>query len=531
MKSRVMLLGLDGFEPTFAAPLMAAGRLPALRRLRDAGYSVVLEHGAARRSGRAWEHFSTGLDPDAAECWTAVDFDPTSYRVVQRLTRQPAFPDRLGVRTTIFDAPYFDLAGAPGVTGIVGWGAHDPGVLPTARPTGLAQELSQRFGEYAAEPWIYGFIWPDADRAEIMGRDLARAVEQRFAAAEWLFAERLPDWQLGVLVAGEFHSAAEAMWHGVDPTHPLANLPSAEPARKGMKAVYEAADRCIGQLIERLPDTVFVAFSFHGMGPNDADVASMALLSELLYRHSFGRPLMQQRSWRLDDRGVPLLDRGEQWERAVNDQLGLRSRLAHLASRVRTRLRPDPTALSLGWMPAARYRPFWPRMRAFAIPSFYDGRIRINLQGRERHGLVPIGQHSALIEELEALLRECRDPVTGREMVAGFERSSRPPMELKPSESDLTVLWKDAPLGFSHPRLGKAGPLPYRRTGGHTGGDGFAWVSGPGIEAGDGGTRSAFDLAPTVIELLGERPLPISGRSFASSIEPAPPQPALVDSE
>ena len=34
----------------------------------------------------------------------------------------------------------------------------------------------------------------------------------------------------------------------------------------------------------------------------------------------------------------------------------------------------------LEWMPATRYRALWPTMRAFALPSFYDGRVRLNLQ-------------------------------------------------------------------------------------------------------------------------------------------------------
>ena len=43
-----------------------------------------------------------------------------------------------------------------------------------------------------------------------------------------------------------------------------------------------------------------------------------------------------------------------------------------------------PTAtLSTDWVPASRYRSHWATMRAFALPSMYDGRIRLNLRGRE----------------------------------------------------------------------------------------------------------------------------------------------------
>jgi predicted AlkP superfamily phosphohydrolase/phosphomutase len=212
----------------------------------------------------------------------------------------------------------------------------------------------------------------------------------------------------------------------------------------------------------------------------------------------------------------------------VIGQLGAGVTVRHLLARVAHRLpwaTPDP--LSLAWMPAAHYARFWPRMRAFALPSFYDGRIRINLEGRERSGLVRIEDYGRVCDEIEELLRACRDPISGVEAVAAIDRNPRPPLEIEPSEVDLMVTWKD-PLGLAHPRLGQIGPLPYRRTGGHTGGDGFAWIMGPGVGAGDGGTRSAFDVVPTVIELLDQPELPISGQSFAGLMASAKREPILA---
>ena len=39
-------------------------------------------------------------------------------------------------------------------------------------------------------------------------------------------------------------------------------------------------------------------------------------------------------------------------------------------------------------------------MKAFALPSFYDGQIRINPEGRERHGRVPAKLFEAAREAL-----------------------------------------------------------------------------------------------------------------------------------
>ena len=77
-------------------------------------------------------------------------------------------------------------------------------------------------------------------------------------------------------------------------------------------------------------------------------------------------------------------------------------------------------------------------MPAFALPSFYDGRIRINLRGRERHGIVDPSRYEETCRDLETLLRECRDPRTGEPVVDSFERAStRDPLCLTGSEADL----------------------------------------------------------------------------------------------
>ena len=160
-------------------------------------------------------------------------------------------------------------------------------------------------------------------------------------------------------------------------------------------------------------------------------------------------------------------------------------------------------------------------MRAFAFPSFYDGQVRINLKGREASGQVDPADYESACDEVESLLAECRDPLTGRPVAASVERLAAP-LARGPSEADMIILWQGAPLGFDHPRLGRIGPLPYRRPGGHTGDRGYACIAGPGIARRDLGTRSAFDIVPTVIDLLGAGPLPTSGASFAADLRAKP---------
>jgi predicted AlkP superfamily phosphohydrolase/phosphomutase len=167
-------------------------------------------------------------------------------------------------------------------------------------------------------------------------------------------------------------------------------------------------------------------------------------------------------------------------------------------------------------MPTAHYQPFWPKMRAFALPSYFDGRIRINLIGRERNGLVPLNKYEAYCDEIGNVLNECRNPVSGECAVERIEHSQESdPMARDPSEADMNIVWKGAALAFKHPIHGTIGPVPYFRPGGHTGLFGMAYIAADGIAPGDRGKRSSFDVVPTLFDLLGERlPENISGRSL-----------------
>jgi predicted AlkP superfamily phosphohydrolase/phosphomutase len=531
-RPRVLMIGLDGFELSIAERLRAEGRLPNLARLGDGAARVLLDHGAARRTGLAWEHVSSGLSPEDAGIWSAVDFDAKRYEVRQRMAPLPPFTAMLDCRTVVFDPPYFDLTRAPGVEGLVSWGAHDPGTAPASRPDGLLDEAVARFGTYPAEQYIYGMVWQSPEATGAMGEGLVRAVELRSAVAQWLFAERLPEWQLGYLVVSEFHSVSEACWHGVDAAHPLHALPSAAPARAAVESVYEAADRMVGELAARFPDATLVLFNLHGMGANSSDTMGMVLLPELLHRHAFGSARLRVPA-RAEPGGVPLIPATSDWSTEVDRALPLALRRKGPVRRRVDALRNfaarrgaggRASAASIDWMPAARYRRYWPRMRAFALPAYYDGQIRINLQGRESRGIVALRDYDRACDEIETLVRECRDARTGEPVVATVERAPRPDPTRSDathaaSDADLLIVWKGAPLGIVHPRLGTIGPIPYRRTGGHTGGAGFAHVVGEGVRPGAHGLRSAFDVVPTVVDMLGGSPTRLSGESFRSLIE------------
>ena len=401
-RRRVLAIGLDGFDVAFADQLIASGDLPTLRAFRDRSARFLLDHGAAARTGLAWEHFASGLTPEAGGRAAVVKLEPSTYEVWQEPALFEPFFQQLDVPCVVFDAPYFDLSRAPKVRGVVAWGAHDAGVATTANPSALLTD-----GDIAAYPvpeTMYGSPWPSVAATSAMGAGLVRGLAARAQAASWLLGSRFDDWQLALVVTGESHSAAEAFWHGIDADHPLHDVASAAAAANSMTEVYRATDRFVADVVDAAGADTVVVFSMGGMGPNQSDVPSMVLLPELLLRWACHESLLEvPPEWSSHPRDLPIQPDDVTKSSVSPVWYGASDGIADTArtwlqklpapvKRGLRRFRPAPSAapskmppgaLRLDWQPATRYRQWWPKMPAFALPSFYDGRVRLNLRGRE----------------------------------------------------------------------------------------------------------------------------------------------------
>jgi hypothetical protein len=228
---------------------------------------------------------------------------------------------------------------------------------------------------------------------------------------------------------------------------------------------------------------------------------------------------------RLPD-GTPLLDPEAFWDavmlRAVPKREPSRrfsGRLGKWLSELTGFGASDFATSEIEWMPATRYSQYWSRMPAFALPAYYDGRIRINVSGREAKGIVPSSEYVTVCRQTTELLLECGNLLSGGKAVAEVYCPKQDSRDVGAAEADLYVQWEPAVLGLSHPQLGPIGPIPYRRTGGHTGPVGFLFVAGGSIPPGNRGKVSSFDVVPTILDLLGEvRREGISGTSLAAGL-------------
>jgi predicted AlkP superfamily phosphohydrolase/phosphomutase len=549
---RVAVIGLDSAEWTLVEGLLATGDLPHLAALRRRSAVAVLRN-PDYRSGLVWEHFLTGRGPAGCGRRSAVEFDPATYEVWQQGARgmTPFYLTDPPLTSVLFDVPHVSLAcEAPGLQ-VTSWGSHDGGYPRAARPMGLLREIEARFGPHPAFGNDYEIVWHRSQELAALADALIVGTRRRADISQWLLT-REPDWELFMTVLSETHSAQEQFWHGVDEDHPVAPAGTVGLARRRLYDVYHAVDDTVGRIVAGLPeDAAVVVFSTNGAA-RASDVASMVLLPELLYRLHAGRPFLRHpepSAWAAAGRPVVVPDPASYWTVQLSRDLPLPIRWRSWRYRVpaplraaywaaRNHLRPalrrgalgipipeETTAApaeigvpraSVDWAVPSWYRSEWPRMRAFALPTFIDGRVRINLIGRERDGVVPLADYDRTCEEIVEAVAACRDPRTGRPILAEARRPrAHDPLDPAGPDADLELWWSHATDAWEHPEAGTIGPFPYRRTGGH-GPNGFAFLAGSHIAPVDLGAHSALDLAPTILALLGRRPVDgrLEGRSL-----------------
>jgi hypothetical protein len=529
--ARVAVIGLDAAEWNLIEALLASGKLPHLARLRDAGTVCRLRQ-PTPLTEQPWAPFLTGGPTPL----TALRFDPAagaSFEV--GAPRVPPFYARLpGVRAVVLDVPRMTLAYAVEGAQITGWGGHHLGYPRASRPHGLLSELERQVGPHPALRTFHEFRWYDRHDLERHTDRLVAGALRRVEVVSWL-ASRVPDWNLLLTVAPEAHSAGEILWHGIDEQHPVGCYVDGAAARQQLCQVYAALDTAVGRLARELPaDTVLVVCALHGMRRNDLDVPSM-LLPELLSRIFAGQRLLDGPDpgvWRrlgcppvepgISPYGAAYPQRRSAAERlrdgfrrhALIRVPGLlaasrRLRRRGIEQEPETDRRPDEIGeyrTAVDRYVSCRYRALWPRMKAFAVPTFTCGRVRINLRGREREGIVAPEAYGSACDEVEAAVRACRNPRTGRPVVEDVVRTrAGDPRDPDDPSADLLIVWTDCADALEHPEAGLIGPLAYGRTGSHSP-RGFAFIAGPGIPRRDLGERPVADLTPTVVALLGHVP-------------------------
>jgi predicted AlkP superfamily phosphohydrolase/phosphomutase len=291
-------------------------------------------------------------------------------------------------------------------------------------------------------------------------------------------------WDYFEVVFCDLHCVGHHLWHVSDRSHPRYQRALEAELGDPLLDAYRELDKGIGEILSLVDErTLLLVYASHGIGPQ---YTGTGLLDRILYNLEHG--VQASLSARL------VKDRLRDAWRALPP--GVKQRLRPIKNRLVGEPPQDP------FLGGRRERKYF---EVYANNS--AGGVRINLKGREAHGIVEPSDYDALLDALACDLRDVINVESGEplveEIVKTHDHYSGPYVDRLP---DLAVVWnKSHPIRIVRsPKIGMlrqdfAGP----RTGDHTPSGAF-YAVGAGVQAGALNHPVApTDFAPTLRLRLG----------------------------
>ncbi len=527
MAAPVIAIGLDSADRELCARWLDQGLMPNLAALKARGASSDLVNVSFGVAEAGWTTFLTGVPPEQSGFWSQLRLADGSYRV-DEVGGYPydAYPPFYALgpdfKVAAVDIPHSGLSDKVNGIQIQAYGAHSAYTPQRSSPPELLAKLTEKHGPHPAFDRDKARLWRGGSMTKLTDW-LTTGAKRRGAICADLIGEQ--DWDLFLVIFSEFHSGGHYLLHLTREDHPL-NQPFGKSmgGREPMAEVAQAVDKAIGEMIAAAPeDATYVVFSQEGMVPNNLDGPSTIFLPELLYRWSMPGQQALQGGPPGDNRppARPITHPWSfGWARKVYSlkhdrnklRAWLRRRLPVEVGNLMEKLLGAPEGFGYlknyhpWFQPAMWYSDHWPKMKAFALPSYSDGYVRLNLEGREPNGIVARADYDKTCDEIEDLLNGLRDARTGEPIVARITRMRSGPDDTDPlrPDADIVVNWRPFPADIvDSPTCGRMGPIPFSRSGGHVP-QGFMIAAGPGIDA-DSFEPSGhvLDLTPTILDLMG----------------------------
>jgi predicted AlkP superfamily phosphohydrolase/phosphomutase len=521
---KVFVLGLDGATWDVLGPLLDAGELPNLARLKARGASGTLRSIFPPLSPVAWTGVMTGKNSGKHGVFEFLEYEhnPLGGRVnSSRAIRSELvweIAGRHGKRTVAGAVPMsYPPRKAPGF--YLGDFLSPPDAPDFASDPELLRALEAHLGE-PYRPWDTS-VHDGGREAEVV-RSLTDFLDHHLRAVEFLLARC--EWDLFVYDLMATDRAQHELWHAWDPGHTLARGRDLAAVRADYVAFWRRLDEGLGRIADALPlDTALILMSDHGFGPIEWYVNFNVWLLEQGFIALHDSWYVRQKHW-FYKRGIT-----PEWFYGLMARFGMaRNRVGRFRGKQMSRLdrMADRTFLSKRHID-------WSRTRAYSQGNF--GQIFLNLKGRQPHGCVAPSDARGVLDEIKARLFAIEHPETGEPLVSHVhERDDLydgPHAHLAP---DLTVVlgdWKYRTIGLYDFTTNKVISPAFGPTGDHRMEGMFVGV-GPAFQAGArlGDEATLLDIAPTVLHLLGVPvPADMDGRVRAEVLDPShAPEPAAA---
>ena len=520
--SQFMVIGLDGATFDIIHPLIEAGRLPNLARLKVEGAWGNLRSVMHPESPQAWSSFLTGVNPGKHGVFGFTRQIAGSYDRQVNTSNTRAGPDiaeilaQQGKRVGLFNVP---LTYPPHPTnGFVVSGMGTPGLdSDFVYPPELKKELLQAFGR---DVWVEPKI---LDKTPLEYLDaLHRSIDRTLGISEFLL-QRFAALDFYVLVFMASDRVQHFYWHYSDHQHPDYVADAPQELKYAINGIYEHLDRAVGQLLIGREDWNVVVMSDHGGGPFYRTVN----LNRWLEKEGYLRFLNGSSA-----------TNGRQTDKFQYLKTAYRfycQRIAPgLSHHPREALRKLVPQVVIDRLQGYRHNPTlskidWSQTQAYAEGSY--GRIFLNIAGREPGGIVSFEEREQLLTKIGAKLLALKDPLSHERVIDRVYRSEElfegPFVDEAP---DLLIEWRnwqhhtrdsfvDRGVVFSPPDYWQFSKL--RHTANHRL-HGILLMRGEAIQEGKELTGAEIiDLAPTFLYLIGAKiPETMDGKVLLQAINP-----------
>ena len=475
MPKLAVVIGLDGAAWHLLDPLLDEGVMPNLARLRDRGAHGRLSSTVPTYTPPAWTSAITGVNPGRHGVYGFhaghAQNQPQELMHSGRIRSTPlwemanAQDTRIGVFNLplTYPPPLFDGWVVSGMM-TPSYGHHLNGF---ATPSELEQAILDQVPDYVIEMKT---SWDLDWRNEALCRRALESIDQRRIVLELSLEADPTDIVFAVLEAPD--RLQHAYYRYMDPNDSMFQSERARRVQPWIAQCFKAMDEIVGVLIQFAGDEgAVIVCSDHGFTAWEFSVHTNALLERWGYLKL--RP------------GARLT------------QTGAARRLVPLAKR----MLPAKAAR------ATKARMFaavdWSKTKAFASPIPQQG-IFLNIEGRERYGIVPSEERAALAAEIADRFTSLEGPdgslVTDRvwrseDVFSGHALDGAP--DLLPVLRDHRFELDDElfhrepfsdqrhlPRGVHHP-------------------DGIGVVAGSGVRQGARLEGSILDVTPTLMYLAG----------------------------
>ena len=506
----IVILGIDGGTWDLILPWVEQGRLPNFSFLLKEGTWGALQSTIPPVTAPAWTSFLTGKNPGQHGLYNFFELNPDTYgieyscaasrkaKTIWRILSDQG--KRVGVVNVPMTYPPEEVNGYM-ISGMDTPDEDSSFIYPPA----LKEDIWRDVGKIQMDIHHLGYMTNDGKR-ELVLKEFIEQEQNRLKLILYLMEKEPVD--VFMVVFNAVDQVQHHFWHYMDPAHPHFDAKGAKKFGEAIFSIYQCIDEIIGQLLKKISaQTTVVLMSDHGFGPTS-------------HRNFYINRFLEKAGF------LFVKDEHKTVAGSFSNFIG------RIEVFLRAQLPPDWKRKIAKLLPGARaglesYLSFsmidWSRTKAYAVEiSPTSPTIWVNLKGRNKQGIVPSNDYNHVIESIQKVLHELRDPIDGSDVVSKTYRKEEIYQGKEMSTApDLTLSWWEG-KGFtvkqSFPRRSYQDNAIVEHPSGMVKGgqdwsgthrlNGMFLFSGPKINKGKRieGSR-IIDIAPTLLYLL-KQPVP-----------------------